>query len=274
MSEDETAVLLASTLLAGTFGIRWYARLLQRELTPSQGVLAMRLCLGVLPFVLLLAFGARLKLGAAREVREHGEYLLLFLALGASWLVGLSWATSWLGIHLCDDAIERNNLAAALAAGGALSGGMLVYGGTNLGEGDTIWTTIGPALLATVAIFGLWGAHQMLSGATDAITLDRDLASGVRFAGMALGTGLIVGRAVAGDYVSARDTVRDLLVQGWPALPVAALAGFSQVKLRPTKAQPKPNALTRGVLPALAYLALGVVAVLWLGSSRQIGVRQ
>jgi hypothetical protein len=147
---------------------------------------------------------------------------------------------------------------------------MIVYACANFGEGDSIWTTIGPALLATILILALWAVHQMLSGATDAITLDRDLASGVRFTGMALGTSLVIGRAVAGDYVSALATVRDLFVQGWPAVPLVLLSVLIQVRLRPTKERPQPNAITRGLIPAFAYLAFGL-GVLGFGSWSSAG---
>ena len=243
-------------------------------MTPVRGLRAMRLLIGALPVALLAALAVTLRLGAAREVREHGEYVVLFVALGAAWLIGLSWASGWLGVHVQDDAIERNNAAAAIAASGTLAGGMIVYAGANLGEGDTIWKTIGPALQASALILALWGMHQVLSDATDAITLDRDVASGIRFAGMALGTGLVIARAAAGDYVSALDTARDLFVQGWPALPLVALGVFVQVRLRPTKEQPKPNAVTRGLIPAFVYLALAVVVLLYLGSFRSTGAGQ
>lgn len=230
-------------------------------MTPLSGMLAIRLLLGALPVALLIALGVTLVLGAAREVREHGEYVLLFVALGAAWLIGLSWAGGWLGLFARDDAVERNNLAAAIAVAGVLAGGMLVYACANLGEGDTMWTTIGPTFLGTTLILALWAAHQMLSGASDAIAIDRDVASGIRFAGMALSTGLIVGRAIAGDYASAVGTVRDLLLESWPAAPLAALAVVIQTRLRPTVAQPRPNVVTRGLVPALALLALGLGVV-------------
>jgi uncharacterized membrane protein YjfL (UPF0719 family) len=274
LEADEAWVLIASAVLAIKVGVPWYARLLRRTMTPSRAVLATRLLIGALPVALLVALTVTLMVGAAREVREHGEYIFLFVALGAAWLIGLSWATGWLGIQVRDDAIERSNVAAAIAASGTLTGGTIVYACANIGEGDTIWTTIGPALLATASSFGLWAGHQMLSGATDAITLDRDVASGVRFAGMTLGTSLVIGRAVAGDYTSAFGTVRDLFVQGWPALPLAMLGVFLQVGLRPSKARPKPNAMTCGLVPALAYLALGIVVVLYLGSWSSTGARQ
>ena len=273
MDADETLVLLASCLLTAVVGTRWYASLLRRLLRPLHSSWAARLLLITLPFVLLIALFVTLAKGAAREVREDGQYLVLFLALGASWLIGLAWALGWLGIHVRDDALERNNVAAAVAVSGALSGGMIVYGGANLGEGATIWMTIGPALLGTVSISSLWAVHQMLSGATDAIVLDRDLASGIRFAGMTLSTGLVVGRSLVGDYVSDVETVRDLLVQSLPAVPLVALSIVIQLKLRPTAARPKPNAVTRGLLPALGYLALAVFALFWFGP-QQVGGQQ
>jgi uncharacterized membrane protein YjfL (UPF0719 family) len=266
-------VLLASCLLTAVVGTRWYVSVLGRTFMRLRSGLATRLLLLALPIALLSALYLTLMKGAAREVREHGEYIALFLALGGSWLIGFAWALAWLGIHVRDDALERNNAAAAVAASGALSGGMIVYGGANLGEGATIWMTIGPALLASVSISSLWGVHQALSGATDSIVIERDLASGIRFAGMTLGTGLIVGCAVAGDYVSDSETVRGLFVQSWPAVPLVALSILIQVKLRPTRAQPKPNAVTRGVLPALVYLVLAVGAIVWLGPF-QIGAKQ
>ena len=274
MDTDEVFVLLASVVLAGAVGIPWYVRLLRRTMTPLSTTLTTRLLVGVSPVVLLAALWITLTFGAAREVREHGEYIFLFVALGAAWLIGLAWATGWLGMHVRDDAIERNNLAAAIATSGALAGGMAVYAFANLGEGDTIWTTIGPALLGTGLAVALWGVHQIVSGATDAIVLDRDVASAIRFAGMALSTGLVIGRAVAGDYVSAGGTLRDLFIQGWPALPLAALSLFIQMRLRPTKEQPKPSARTHGFVPALAYVALGIAVLLCLGSWTSSGRKQ
>jgi uncharacterized membrane protein YjfL (UPF0719 family) len=265
LEADEALVLLASASLAAKVAIPWYARLLRRPIAPAKGILTTRLLIGAVPIALLVGLGVALLMGGAREVREHGEYVLLFIALGAVWLIGLAWAAGWLGMGVRSDAIERNNTAGAIAVSGALAGGMVVYTCANLGEGDTIWTTIGPASLATALTVALWGAHQSLSGATDAITLDRDAASGLRFAGMTLGTGLVIGRAAAGDYASASGTLRDLLVLGWPAVPLALLSVFIQVRFRPTQARPQPNALRYGAVPALAYLALGLVITLCLG---------
>jgi uncharacterized membrane protein YjfL (UPF0719 family) len=246
-------------------GLNWCVRLFSVKSAQRKRAFGIRLLLGVWPVGLLLALGVTLSIGAAREVREDLSYVALFVALGAVWLAGIAHGMALLGVSASDDAVERNNLAAAVAVTGALTGGLLVYGFANLGEGDTIWTTIGPAALASLAYFALFTLHQTTSGATDAIAIDRDVASGVRFSGMAVGAGLIVGRAIAGDYQSAVGTIRDFVRLGWPALPLVALAAFVQYRLKPTPMLRRT--LTAGeLLPALAYVAFGLLDLTVRGS--------
>lgn len=245
-------------VLAQSVALRWCVRLFSVKSAPRKWALAIRLLLGVCPIGLLLALGVTLCLGAAREVREDLGYVALFVALGAVWLAGIARGMALLGVSANDDALERNNPAAAVAVAGALTGGLLVYGFANLGEGDTIWTTIGPAALASLAHFALFALHQATSGASDAIAIDRDIASGVRFSGMAVGSGLILGRAVAGDYQSAIGTFRDFVRLGWPAVPLVLLAAFVQHRLKPT-AMSRDMLAAGKLVPALAYAAFGVL---------------
>jgi uncharacterized membrane protein YjfL (UPF0719 family) len=262
---DEVLVLVGGTLVSLRAGLSWYASLLCAGAPRRRKNWPMRWGLGALPVVLLVFLAWVLHWGAAREVRENRDYIALFVALGGAWLVAAARATAWLGISARDDAIERSNSSAAVAFAGALVGVMIVFAFANLGEGETIWTTIGPAALGTVTCLVLWGGHQALSRAADAITIDRDMASGLRFAGMVIGTGLILGRSVAGDYESAAGTFRDLWRQGWPSLPLVALAGLLHVALRPTKEHPAPSLVTRGLLPAVLYVGFGAVDLLFLG---------
>lgn len=206
---------------------------------------------------------------ASIEVRQGG-YLLPFIVLGAAWLVAAVRAVGLLGIHVVDDALERNNTAAAIAGAGASLGAGAAYTFANFGEGPTVWTTIGPALLATFACWLLWLGHQLATDAADAISIGRDLASGIRFGGLALATGLIVGRAVAGDWESASGTWRDFTQQAWPALPLVLAAIAIQRRLQPTAARPQPS-LRFGVLPALFYLAFSALDLLVLGSWKTQG---
>jgi hypothetical protein len=262
---DENLVLVFGLVVSGVFGARWYGRLQRRRrlarIGGPIGALAR-----LLPLVLVASLRYALSVAAATDVRADGSYLLLFTALGGAWLVGAAQVTALLGIHVLDDALDRRNLAAAVAVAGAVVGMLVCYAFANFGEGPTIWTTIAPALLASAGCGLLWLAHQLATDAADAITIGRDLASGLRFAGMTVATGLIVGRAVAGDWESSAATARDLLEQGWPALPLVLVAAWIHKQLEPNRAQPHPNWWTRGVAPAAAYLGVAGVDLFARGS--------
>ena len=219
-------------VLGFLFGLRavgrWYERLWRAAPPRTSAAAGIRLLFTVLPVVLVLGLMAVLGGGAAREVRESSEYTLLFLLLGIVWLAATLEALAWLGISSADDAIERDNVAAGVAVAGALCAAMFSYACSNVGEGPTIWMTIGPALLGFIACTALWLLYQALSGAADAIAIDRDLASGVRFAVMALGSSFFVGRSLIGDYVSVDATSEDLWQQGWPALPLVVFMAAVQ----------------------------------------------
>ena len=153
MDTDEILVFIGSATFAGWATVRWYGRLLAAELPYCSATPSVRLTLAVLPVALLTALAWALQVGAAREVRDDLTYTLLFLALGATWLALSVKATTWLGIDFWDDALERNNLAACVAVCGALVANSVVFTFANLGEGPTIWTTIGPAVLGAVPSF-------------------------------------------------------------------------------------------------------------------------
>lgn len=265
MDPDELLVFVASLAIAARAGFRWYWRVANAGPPYSRATPSVRLILAMLPIALLVVMDCVLRVGAAREVREDTVYEWLFLALGAAWLA-LAWkVTAWLGIDVGDDALERNNSAACVATCGVLVSSMTIYGFANIGEGPTIWTTIGPAALGAVAAVGLMAVYQSVSGAADAIAIDRDLASGIRLAGLALSGGIILGRPLAGDYVSAAHTLREFFCQAWPALPLVGLATLVEQRLRPNPQQPRPNALQGGLLPALGYVVVGLVDLIHLG---------
>lgn len=89
----------------------------------------------------------------------------------------------------------------------------------------------------------------------------------------ALPIALLVALYVTLTRGAAREVREHLFVQSWPAVPLVVLSILLQLMLRPSQAQPKPNVVTRGLLPALGYLALAIVALFWLGPD-QIGAKQ
>jgi hypothetical protein len=104
-----------------------------------------------------------------------------------------------------------------------------------------------------------------LTGLAEKITVDRDVAAGLRAAGLFVGLGLILGRAVAGNWLSAGSTLADFARRGWPALLVVGLAWFVERAVRPATDRDLGSTLVVGVVPALFQVLLGCVTVVLMG---------
>ena len=265
MSPDEALVLVASliVLLAAWTGWYWQAATIAVRLSPREG----RPLLYVIPLVCVLVLWMVLRELASFDVREAPQYLFLYMALGLAWVGALIRGTAFAGISMRDDVLERRNGAAAIAIGGAMLGLTFAFAGGNIGDGPGWWVVVFAAGLATLALFLSWLALDALTGVSDAITIDRDRASGLRLAGFLVAAGLIVGRASAGDWVSAGATLVDFALVGWPVLPLLALATVAERSMRPTPERPAGSAVGSGVIPALLYIliAVGYVGVVGFG---------
>jgi uncharacterized membrane protein YjfL (UPF0719 family) len=269
-SDDETLAFLACAIASTIAGVLYYLPIIR--ITFMAGGALIRLLLALAPPLCLLLLLPVLQNLTSHEVREDDAYVLLFILGGGVWLAIAVGITHILGISLRDDAIERHNPAAALALCGAMLGLTCAYAGANVGEGATIWMTFGPAVLATIVWVAAWGVFQLLTGASDTIAIDRDVASAIRLAGLFVALGLILGRAVAGDYESEERTLHDLVAQGWPVLPLTLAAAVVQIRARPRPGRPQAPG-SRALLAAAIYLAISAIWILLLGAPRIGGAK-
>jgi uncharacterized membrane protein YjfL (UPF0719 family) len=201
----------------------------------------------------------------AVEVRGHSGEMFFLTFLGVIWLIVSQHLFPWFGLCIADDIIERRNLAALIALSGATLAIATIYTAGNLGEGPSYWNNIFSAALGTTGFFALWFVLELVGRVSVSIAEERDLASGVRFGGFVLAVGLILSRAVAGDWHSESATVRDFIRDGWPAVALGVFAAFVERALRPSRARPFPGWLGCGLLPALAYLSCACWWVFHLG---------
>ena len=163
------------------------------------------------------------------------------------------------------DALERRNGAAAWAVAGALVGLTLAFAGGNIGNGPGWWVVVFAAGLASGALLGGWAVVELATDTAETVTVERDTASGVRLAGLLTAAGLVLGRAAAGDWVSAGATVRDFVSVGWPVLLLFAVEVLLHRLFRPKPSNPKPSVVAYGLLPAAGYVVVAVVYVLKVG---------
>jgi uncharacterized membrane protein YjfL (UPF0719 family) len=224
-----------------------------------------RLPLALAPVVGLAILMPVLLCFAAGDVRSDGFYIFLFMALGMAWMMLGVQFFPFLGLNVREDVVEQGNGAAVVALSGGVVGILLAYAGGNIGEGPTIWTTIFPCLLASAGLMLGWFLVELGSRVSLAITEERDCASGWRLAAFLVSSGLILGRAAAGDWQSTVATIRDFISQGWPVLVLTLIAILVERNFQPTLGRPKPSVWKCGLLPGLVFMGIALVVLIKLG---------
>lgn len=264
MSGDEIMATLVSLAIAVAGWTRWYwAAAMATTIGSSH---ASRLPLYFLPPAAIAVLYGILRNYASHDVVDAPQYLFMYTAMGAAWVIVCLGGMRLLGVSTGLDAIERRNPSAAFVSGGLIIGATFCFAGGNIGNGPGWWVVVFCAILASGTLLGSWGLIHAMTGLADAITIDRDPATGVRHAGFLAAAGLILGRSVAGDWVSAEATVQDFVSRAWPVLFGVGAQVLLQWTLRPTDEHPRRSALAFGLPPALVYLLAAVLYVRGLGS--------
>ncbi len=242
--------------------VPWFRNL--QTITPLASGPNLRVPLCVTPFACLLLLFVILRLWSSFDVRNATGYLVFYMLMGAAWLGVATRLLPWFAISARDDVLERGNPAALWTVLGALVGITLCFAGGNIGDGPGWWVVVFCGLLSTGALFGLLWVVDLLVAVSDAVTADRDPASGIRLGAFLAAEGLVLGRAVAGDWHSAGETIADFVRHGWPAAALALFTVGFQRALAPTAERPQRGAAA-GFPPALLLLATGAGWVAHLG---------
>ena len=206
----------------------------------------------------VIFIGIALHLWGAVEVRTDGGENLFVTFFGLIWLVISRFLFFWFGLSVRDDVVAGGNPAALFAFCGGWIAMAFIYVGGSVGEGPSYSENVFSCGLGAAAFFALWLVLELGARVSVSITEERDLASGLRLAAFQLSIGLILARALAGNWHSAANTLHDFWQDGWLALPLLGIALFGEWFLRPSGVRPFPSGLLAGLLPALMYLALAI----------------
>ena len=259
MSGDEVLV----TVLALVVGPVWWAITLiglARVGPIRPGALAVQ-ALTVTISLCGVAILVVLKTLASFDVVGAGEYQFMYGVLGVAWLRLGERFFAFAGLSLRDDLVERRNRAAIPAMVGAFAGLTCCYAGGNIGDGPGWWVVVFSAGLASALLFLAWLLLAQFSPVMDAITIDRDPAAGVRLGVFLAAGGLLLGRAVAGDWYSVADTLGDAAAV-IPALGVMLVVALIVERVaHPTPERPRAPLLSLGLVPAVLYIAVAVAAL-------------
>lgn len=263
-SEDEWVFMVVAVAGTCVGAWRWYSTLLR--VSPLNGDSRSQVLLNLAPPASLALLMIVLQtLADPVYVAGHLDYTLLFLAGGACWIFGSSEVFALMGVSTIDDAMRRRNPAAAVAVAGGVVGVTLAYAGSNIGNGPTIWTTLAPAFVATTILLAFWFTLELAGGAYEAITLDHDVAAGIRLAAFLICAGAILGRAMAGDWLDWDSTFSEFVKLGWPAALLIPAMVMMNRHYAPTPQQPTPEFGKCGLTPAIVMLGLTVAYLVYLG---------
>ncbi|MBL8820188.1 MAG: hypothetical protein JNL58_29465 [Planctomyces sp.] len=265
MSDDEVGVTVFSAVAALICWVWWYGSTLSTIPVQVTGRTPSRALLLVTPLLSAALLFMILRLWAAVDVRDDGRYMTMYTLMGLAVSGIATFIPTWLGISFQHDVLQRSNRSAAWVACGWTVGAMLAFSGANIGDGPGWWVVVFSAMLSMGSLLLMFVAWQFLTGSHDAITIDRDLATGLRMASMFVGCGAVLGVSVAGNWVSVEATTSDFCMRAWPALIIFILAIAFHAVLKPTPESPKPPVFIAGVLPSLFLLSMAVVWLLIAG---------
>lgn len=273
-SDDEWLFLWAAAVVSVVGLWRWYAPLMSRPPVGPRRA-GHRLMLAIAPPAALGLIFAVLNFHADPvHVAGHFDYEILFTVGGAAFLSLAGFGLPLIGVRPGDDAIQRGNVSALLLVVGTLLGVALAYAGGNVGWGPTIWTTLVPAALA-VAILFLLSALLLIAGrSADAVTIDRDPATGLRVAAFQVAAGALLGRAVAGDWEGWPGMFNDLVRLGWPVILLSGMTAGANFLANPSPDRSRPSIWRFGFVPAIVILAPAVVYIDRLGPPQVLTAAQ
>jgi len=165
-----------------------------------------------------------LKTGASTDVRSDSDEIAFYLAMCAGWLLLTVLAFEYMGVSVRDDVAGRRNWAATAALCGLMAGETFSLAGANTGNGPGPEVVVLCGAITTAVLFLLWSVLNAFAGIVDIVTIEREPGAGIRAAGFLAGSGAILGAAVAGDWISLEQTLRDFVYYGWPVFVVLVVA--------------------------------------------------
>jgi len=224
MDDSEIMVFFLSSGVLFWFLMYWYGPLFNvhpNDRNDRNDVA--KIILGSLPVIFLLIMFVILNTQASFDVVDSAIYQIFYIVLGYALVsLGLYWVSVFFGLIWPDDAVHLNNKAALLVTIGIFFALTAIYVGSNIGDGPGWWCVLFSGSLGFSAWFILGFMVHSYANIFERITVERDLACGLRFSLYLILSGIILGYACSGNWQSFAMTVKEFNV-GWPVLPLAAI---------------------------------------------------
>lgn len=221
MSGAELIIFFISSYYSFKFFKLWYGS--SFESWPPERAKLIRNVFMFLPVISSLIILFTLGLFASFDVVGSLVYILFYLSLGYAWIyLSLIMTSLFFDMSWIDDGLNLGNNAVLAPVAGSFLAATVIYSGANIGDGPGWWCVVFAGGLGMCAWFLLCLIINRLTNIFERITIERDMSCGTRIGGYLLGSGIILGRASAGDWTSFGMTIIEFM-DGWPVLILALL---------------------------------------------------
>lgn len=267
MDVTELLVFAFSVFLTYKFVKNWYIPLF--SIWPPVKKEAVRNTFGWLPTVSLVIILYTLTVLASFDVVNSFGYIVFYIVIGYAWLyLGLNFMAFFFNLSWIDDALNLNNKAALISITGGFLGLTILYAGANIGDGPGWWCVIFAGGLGLCSWILLALLVNLFTQVFERITVERDISCGIRMGSYLLASGIILGRASAGDWTSFSMTIVEFMA-GWPVLPLTALtivveSCYYHIHKLNMQDKQKANNLAGSIFWGIVYLIIAVTGVMLL----------
>jgi len=268
MDVSEIFALILCGILTCAFLYRWYRYTYAGW--PSARNQRAKNVFAVLPLFSLAIILFTLEGLASFDVIGNAFWTFFYIIMGYAWIyAGLTAISMFFDISWIDDVLNLNNNAALIALTGGFLGLTMIYSGANIGSGPGWWCVIFAGGLGLTAWIILGLIITAVTRVFYRITVERDICCGIRTGSYFLASGLILGRASAGDWTSFEMTLIEFL-DGWPVL-ILALAvilielgfkGESKAKGFSKKSKKSDNNLYASIIIGFIYIKLAITCII------------
>lgn len=153
---------------------------------------------------------------ASYDVVDSIYYISGYMSFGLLWI---AFVISFFGlvsdIRFTDDVRERNNSSAAIVCGAFMIATAISFSGANVGNGPGWEVVLFSASLSTTFLLAGTFLLNFYGNYFEKVTVERDHNAAFRFSAALIGMSIILGKSVAGDWVSAAATISDFFHGIW-----------------------------------------------------------
>jgi hypothetical protein len=213
-------------------------------------------------FVLVNAINlAALLTLASADVRTDPFYIVYYVVLGLTASIPVMLGLRILGLHRTD-IVERGNRAASTLEFAALIAGAFAYAGSNIGDGPGYYVVVVGTALAFASLFAVALVHTAVNRTMYRVLVDRERGTAFRFGCLLVACGLVLGRAVAGDWNGFVPMLVDFRNLAWPVIVLLVVDLFLA---RITHAREPDGSIAADRAIGVIHLAIAAAYVLALG---------